>query len=375
VPDNTSSDAAELGRLVARPRRLRRTPALRRLVAQTRLSASDLILPLFVKEGISEPAPIASMPGVVQHTRDSLRKAAAEAVGEGVGGLILFGIPAHKDARGSGADDPSGIVQLALRDLVAEVGDATVLMSDLCLDEYTDHGHCGIVVESASGEQIIDNDATLARYASIAVAQATAGSHIVAPSGMMDGQVAAIRAGLDSAGFSEVAVLAYSAKYASALYGPFRDAAECAPQFGDRRTYQQDVANSDEALREVALDIAEGADMVMIKPAMAYLDVVRRVRDLVDVPVGAYQVSGEYAMVEAAAANGWIDRDSVILESLTSIRRAGADFVLTYWAAEVARLLREAPGLAREAPGLAREAPGLAREAPGLAPGLARDQR
>jgi porphobilinogen synthase len=341
VPDESRSDAAELARLVSRPRRLRRTPALRRLVAQTRLSASDLILPLFVKEGISEPAPIASMPGVVQHTRDSLRKAAAEAVTEGVGGLILFGIPAHKDPRGSGADDPSGIVQMALRDLAAEVGDATVLMSDLCLDEYTDHGHCGIVVELASGEQVIDNDATLQRYASIAVAQATAGSHVVAPSGMMDGQVAAIRAALDSAGFSEVAVLAYSAKYASALYGPFRDAAECAPQFGDRRTYQQDIANSDEALREVALDIAEGADMVMVKPAMAYLDVVRRVRDIVDVPVGAYQVSGEYAMVEAAAANGWIDRDAVILESLTSIRRAGADFVLTYWAAEVARLLRE----------------------------------
>jgi porphobilinogen synthase len=341
VPDEIRSDAAELRRLVSRPRRLRRTPALRRLVAQTRLSASDLILPLFVKEGISEPAPIASMPGVVQHTRDSLRKAAAEAVAEGVGGLILFGIPAHKDARGSGADDPSGIVQLALRDLVAEVGDATVLMSDLCLDEYTDHGHCGVIVESSTGEQVVDNDATLLRYASIAVAQATAGSHVVAPSGMMDGQVAAIRAGLDNAGFSEVAVLAYSAKYASALYGPFRDAAECAPQFGDRRSYQQDIANSDEALREVALDIAEGADMVMVKPAMAYLDVVRRVRDLVDVPVGAYQVSGEYAMVEAAAANGWVDRDAVILETLTSIRRAGADFVLTYWAAEVARLLRD----------------------------------
>ncbi|HEY0870810.1 MAG TPA: porphobilinogen synthase [Acidothermaceae bacterium] len=343
MPHEIGSDAAELGRLVSRPRRLRRTPALRRLVAQTRLSASDLILPLFVKEGIREPAPIASMPGVVQHTRDSLRKAAAEAVAEGVGGLILFGIPANKDPRGSGADDPSGIVQLALRDLVAEVGDATVLMSDLCLDEYTDHGHCGIVVESPTGEQVIDNDATLLRYASIAVAQATAGSHVVAPSGMMDGQVAAIRTALDSAGFSEVAVLAYSAKYASALYGPFRDAAECAPQFGDRRTYQQDSANSGEALREVALDIAEGADMVMVKPAMAYLDVVRRVRDMVDVPVGAYQVSGEYAMVEAAAANGWIDRDAVILETLTSIRRAGADFVLTYWAAEVARLLRDAP--------------------------------
>jgi porphobilinogen synthase len=320
---------------------LRRTPALRRLVAQTRLSSSDLVLPLFVKEGISEPAPIASMPGVVQHTRDSLRKAAAEAVADGVGGLILFGIPAHKDAHGTGADDPSGIVQVALRDLVGEVGDATVLMADLCLDEYTDHGHCGVVVESASGEHTIDNDATLARYASIAVAQAGAGAHVVAPSGMMDGQVAAIRDGLDAAGFSEVAVLAYAAKYASALYGPFRDAAECAPQFGDRRTYQQDIANGDEAMREVALDIAEGADMVMVKPAMAYLDIVRQVRDMVDVPVAAYQVSGEYAMVEAAAANGWLDRESVILESLTSIRRAGADIVLTYWAAEVARLLRD----------------------------------
>jgi porphobilinogen synthase len=327
--------------LVPRPRRLRRTPALRRLVAQTRLSSSDLVLPLFVKEGISEPAPIASMPGVVQHTRDSLRKAAAEAVADGVGGLILFGIPAHKDARGSGADDPSGIVQLALRDLVSEVGDETVLMADLCLDEYTDHGHCGIVVESATGEHTIDNDATLVRYASIAAAQASAGAHVVAPSGMMDGQVAAIRAGLDAGGFSEVAILAYAAKYASALYGPFRDAAECAPKFGDRRTYQQDVANSDEALREVALDIAEGADMVMVKPAMAYLDVVQRVRDMVDVPVAAYQVSGEYAMVEAAAANGWLERESVILESITSIRRAGADIVLTYWAAEVARLLRD----------------------------------
>jgi porphobilinogen synthase len=320
---------------------LRRTPALRRLVAQTRLSASDLVLPLFVKEGITEPAPIASMPGVVQHTRDSVRKAAAEAVADGVGGLILFGIPAHKDALGTGADDPSGIVQVALRDLVSEVGDTTVLMADLCLDEYTDHGHCGVVVESATGEYTIDNDATLARYAAIAVAQASAGAHVVAPSGMMDGQVAAIRAGLDAAGFSEVAILAYAAKYASALYGPFRDAAECAPRFGDRRTYQQDIANGDEALREVALDIAEGADMVMVKPAMAYLDVVRRVREMVDVPVAAYQVSGEYAMVEAAAANGWLDRESVILETLTSIRRAGADIVLTYWAAEVARLLRD----------------------------------
>jgi len=319
-----------------RPRRLRRTAALRSLVAQTRVSASDLVLPLFVKEGISAPAPIASMPGVFQHTRDSVRKAAASAVESGVGGLILFGVPAVKDSRGSGADDPAGIVQVALADLVSEVGDSTVLMTDLCLDEYTEHGHCGVL--TAGG--VVDNDATLERYASIAVAQAQAGSHVVAPSGMMDGQVRVIRSALDSAGFPDVAVLAYSAKYASAFYGPFRDAAECAPKFGDRRAYQQDFANSDEALREVALDIAEGADMVMVKPAMAYLDVVRRVRDFVDVPVAAYQVSGEYAMVEAAAANGWIDRSSVIVETLTSIRRAGADIVLTYWAAEVAAMLR-----------------------------------
>jgi porphobilinogen synthase len=319
-----------------RPRRLRRTPAMRRLVAQTQLSASDLVLPLFVKEGISAPAPIASMPGVVQHTRDSLRKAAAEAVAEGVGGLILFGVPAVKDARGSSADDPSGIVQLAMADLVSEVGDSTVLMTDLCLDEYTDHGHCGLLTLDG----VVDNDATLERYASIALAQARAGSQVVAPSGMMDGQVAAIRESLDSQGFHDVAVLAYSAKYASAFYGPFRDAAECAPKFGDRRAYQQDVANADEALREVMLDLAEGADMVMVKPAMAYLDIVRQVRDSVDVPVAAYQVSGEYAMVEAAAANGWIDRENVIIETLTSIRRAGADIVLTYWAAEVAAMLR-----------------------------------
>ncbi len=324
-----------------RPRRLRRTPALRRLVAQTNLSAADLVLPLFVKEGVTEPVAVASMPGVVQHTRDSLRKAAAEAVAEGVGGLILFGVPARKDARGSGADDPDGIVQHALHDLVAEVGDATVLITDLCLDEYTDHGHCGLVKATPNGEFVVDNDATLERYASIAVAQATAGAHVVAPSGMMDGQVGVIRAALDTEGFPDVAVLAYSAKYASAFYGPFRDAAECAPQFGDRLTYQQDAANGDEALREVMLDLAEGADMVMVKPAMAYLDLVRRVRDAVDVPVAAYQVSGEYAMIEAAAARGWLDRRAVIFETLTSIRRAGADIVLTYWASEVARWLRE----------------------------------
>jgi porphobilinogen synthase len=319
-----------------RPRRLRRTPALRRLVAETRLHPADLILPLVVKEGIAEPAPVASMPGVVQHTRDSLRKAAAEAVQAGVGGLVLFGVPAAKDAHGSGADDPAGIVALALADLVAEVGDATVLVSDLCLDEYTESGHCGLLTDS--GE--VDNDATLERYAAIAVAQAAAGAHVVAPSGMMDGQVGVIRAALDGAGFAEVAILAYAVKYASGFYGPFRDAAECAPRFGDRAAYQQDPANGDEALREVALDLAEGADAVMVKPALAYLDVVRRVADAVDVPVAAYSVSGEFAMVEAAAANGWIDRERVILESLTSIRRAGADLVLTYWATEVAGWLR-----------------------------------
>jgi porphobilinogen synthase len=321
-----------------RPRRLRRTPALRRLVAETSVSASDLVLPLFVKEGIAEPAPIASMPGVFQHTRESLRKTAAEAASLGIGGLILFGIPAAKDARGSAADDPNGIVQLALADLVAEVGDSLVVMTDLCLDEYTDHGHCGLLVESGAG-LVVDNDSTLERYASIAIAQATAGSQVVGPSGMMDGQVAAIRDALDGAGFPDVAILAYAAKYASSFYGPFRDAAECAPQFGDRRGYQQDVANGDEALREVALDIAEGADMVMVKPAMSYLDVVSRVHEAFDVPIAAYQVSGEYAMVEAAAANGWLDRESAILETLTSIRRAGADIVLTYWATEAAGLL------------------------------------
>jgi porphobilinogen synthase len=321
---------------VGRPRRLRRTAALRRLVAETSLRPADLVLPMFVKEGIAEPAPIASMPGVVQHTRESLRKAAVEAVEAGVGGLMLFGVPAVKDERGSAADDPAGITQLAMADLVAEVGDATVLMSDLCLDEYTSHGHCGIL--TASGD--VDNDATLERYASIAVAQASAGSSVVAPSGMMDGQVGAIRRALDGAGFRDVAILAYAAKYASAFYGPFRDAAECAPQFGDRSAYQQDPANGDEALREVLLDLAEGADMVMVKPAIGYLDVVRRVADAVGVPVAAYQVSGEYAMVEAAAERGWLDRDRVIDETLTSIRRAGADVVLTYWAVEVARRLR-----------------------------------
>ena len=296
---------------------------------------SSLVLPLFVKEGISEPQPVPSMPGVVQHTRDSLRKAASEAVDAGVGGLILFGIPAAKDARGSSADDPGGIVQLALADLASEVGHDTVLMADLCLDEYTDHGHCGLL--TAAGE--VDNDATLDRYGSIAVAQAAAGAHVVAPSGMMDGQVAAIRTALDSAGHVEVAICAYSAKYASALYGPFRDAAECAPQFGDRSAYQQDPAAAKDGLREALLDIDEGADIVMVKPALAYLDVIAKLAASVQLPVAAYQVSGEYSMVEAAAANGWLDRDRTIIETLTAITRAGADIILTYWAAEVARRL------------------------------------
>jgi len=329
------SDAGLPGFPAARPRRLRRTPALRRLTAQTRLAGADLVLPLFVKEGLGDPAPIASMPGVVQHTRDSLRKAAHDAVEAGVGGLILFGIPAVKDDRGSGADDPAGVVQVALHDLAGDLGEATVVISDLCLDEYTSHGHCGVLTADGA----VDNDATLDRYAAIAVAQAAAGAHVVAPSGMMDGQVGAVRAALDAAGFDQVAILAYSAKYASAFYGPFRDAAECAPQFGDRAAYQMDPANGAEALREVLLDIAEGADAVMVKPAMSYLDVVRRIADAVDVPVAAYQVSGEYAMVEAAAERGWIDRDRVIAETLTSIRRAGAGMVFTYWAAEVARRL------------------------------------
>jgi porphobilinogen synthase len=320
---------------VTRPRRLRRGEALRRLVAQTSVQPGNLVLPLFVKEGIAEPQPVTSMPGVVQHTRDSLRKAAVDAVQQGVGGLILFGIPAAKDARGSAADDPAGIIQLALRDLTAEVGDDTVLIADLCLCEYTDHGHCGVLAD----DRDVDNDATLERYAAIGCAQAVAGAHVVAPSGMMDGQVGAIRSALDQAGYPGTAICAYSAKYASAFYGPFRDAAEGAPRFGDRAGYQQDARRTGEALREAELDLDEGADIVMIKPALAYLDIIRRVADAVPVPVAAYQVSGEYAMVEAAAARGWLDRDRAIMETLTAIRRAGADIIMTYWAAEVARRL------------------------------------
>ena len=307
---------------------------MRRLVASTRLSPADLVLPVFVKEGIDEPVAVSAMPGVVQHTRDSLRKAAAEAAAAGVGGLMLFGIPAAKDAVGTAASEPDGITQVALADLAAEVGDAMVVMADLCLCEYTDHGHCGPLTELGD----VDNDATLSRYAAVAAAQARAGAHVVAPSGMQDGQVGAIRTALDDAGFPGVAILAYAVKYASAFYGPFREAAESAPSFGDRRSYQMDPAGGG-ALREVALDVAEGADMVMVKPALPYLDVVSAVRAAVDVPVAAYQVSGEMAMLEAAAANGWVERERVMLETLVGIRRAGADIVLTYWATEVARLL------------------------------------
>ena len=318
-----------------RPRRLRRTPALRRMVAETTLRPNQLVLPLFVREGASEPRPISSMPGVVQHTRSSLLKAASHAAELGLGGVMLFGIPERKDAVGSGGVDPAGVLNVAINDVVAEVGDALTVMSDLCLDEFTDHGHCGVL--TADGR--VDNDATLEVYAEMARAQAAAGVDMVGPSGMMDGQVGVVRAALDGAGHQDVAILAYSAKYASAFFGPFREAVDSSLQ-GDRRTYQQDSANAIEGVREALLDVAEGADIVMVKPALAYLDVIRRVRDAVDVPVAAYNVSGEYAMVEAAAANGWIDREPAILETLTSIRRAGADVILTYWASEAASLLR-----------------------------------
>jgi porphobilinogen synthase len=320
-----------------RPRRLRRTAALRRLVAETRLHPADFVLPLFVKEGIDEPQDIASMPGVQQHTLDSVRKAASEAADAGVGGLILFGIPSVKDASGTQADADDGIVQNALRLLSSDLGDATVLMADLCLCEYTDHGHCGPLTADGS---TVDNDVTLMRYASVARAQVQAGADVVAPSGMMDGQVAVIREAIDSAGYADRAILAYSAKYASAFYGPFRDAAESTPSFGDRRAYQMDPANSDEALREVFADIEQGADAVMVKPAGPYLDVIARVSSAVDVPVAAYQVSGEYAMVEAAASKGWIERERALAESVMAIKRAGASTVITYWATELAAATR-----------------------------------
>jgi porphobilinogen synthase len=316
-----------------RLRRLRATSALRRLVAETRLSVDDLVAPLFVREGITEPAPIASMPGVVQHTRESLRKEVATLAALGVPGVIIFGVPAAKDDEGSAAWDPEGIAQLALADVRAEAGDDLVVMADLCLDEYITSGHCGVLAPDGG----VDNDATLERYGRVAVAQADAGAHVVAPSGMMDGQVAAIREALDGAGHEGTAVLAYAAKYASALYGPFRDAVDVTiAGGGDRRAYQQDPRNRREARVEVALDVAEGADMVMVKPATAYLDVVADVRAAVDVPLAAYSVSGEYAMVKAAAERGWLDGRAVALEQLTAVKRAGADVVLTYWARELA---------------------------------------
>jgi porphobilinogen synthase len=320
-----------------RPRRLRRTPALRRLVEETRLDPAELVLPLFLKEGLTEPRPISSMPGVVQHSRESLRKAAHEAVSAGVGGLMLYGVPTddHKDATGSYGLDPAGILNVGIRDLVAEVGDATVIMSDLCLDEFTSHGHCGVLAADGS----VDNDATLAIYAEMSVAQAAAGAHMLGASGMMDGQIGVARHALDKAGYQDTSLLAYAAKYAGAFYGPFRAAVESSLQ-GDRRQYQQDPPNLREALREVDLDVAEGADIVMVKPGLPYLDVIAAIRDRVTIPVAAYQVSGEYAMIEAAAANGWIDRDRAIAESLTSLKRAGAQIILTYWATEVAEKLR-----------------------------------
>jgi porphobilinogen synthase len=319
-----------------RPRRLRATAAVRRLVSETTIRPRQLVLPMFVREGASEPVPISSMPGVVQHSRDSLRKAAVEAVQAGVGGLMIFGVPTTKDAVGSGATDPDGILNVALRDLRAELGDDTVIMADTCLDEFTDHGHCGVLTPDGR----VDNDATLAVYADMAVAQARAGAHMLGPSGMMDGQIAAIRTALDEAGLADTSVLAYSVKYASAFYGPFREAVQSSLQ-GDRKTYQQDPGNLREALREVALDLDEGADMVMVKPGIAYLDVLRAVAESVDVPVAAYQVSGEFAMVEAAAEKGWLDRERTILETLTSFRRAGADVILTYWAAEASAWLAD----------------------------------
>jgi porphobilinogen synthase len=329
-----SGETAVGGFPAVRPRRLRRTAALRRLVAETRVHPADLMLPVFVREGLTSPRPVSSLPGVVQHSRDSLRKAALEAAEAGVGGLMVFGVPETRDAVGSCGVDPGGIGNVALRDVIAEVGDALVVVSDLCLDEFTDHGHCGVLAADGS----VDNDATLLRYAEMALAQAEAGAHVLGLSGMMDGQVAAVRAALDAAGHTDVAVLAYAAKYASAFYGPFRDAVE-STLVGDRKTYQQDPPNAVEALREVSLDVAEGADIIMVKPALPYLDIVHAVASQVPVPVAAYQVSGEYAMVEAAAANGWIDRERVMVETLTSIRRAGAGVVATYWATEAAHLL------------------------------------
>ncbi|MDE8667290.1 porphobilinogen synthase [Pseudarthrobacter sp. H3Y2-7] len=319
-----------------RPRRLRTTPAMRRLTAEHRLAPADLILPAFIREGLSEPSPITSMPGVVQHTSESLKRAAAEAVELGIGGIMLFGVPAVRDARGTASLDPDGVLNKGIRDIRAEVGDDLVIMSDLCLDEFTDHGHCGVL----DAEGYVDNDATLEIYGRMGVAQAEAGAHVVGPSGMMDGQVAVIRQALEDAGHKNTAILAYAAKYASPFYGPFREAVD-SQLTGDRRTYQMDSANRREAILEVELDLEEGADMVMVKPAMSYLDILADVAAMSPVPVSAYQVSGEYAMIEAAAANGWIDRRGAIVESVLSIKRAGANTVLTYWAAELAGWLKE----------------------------------
>lgn len=323
-----------------RPRRLRRTPALRALVRETDLAPRHLIAPLFVKEGIEEPHPIPSMPGQSQHTLESLRKEARELASRGVPALVLFGVPARKDPEGTEAWNPEGIAQLGLRALREELGDEHVLIADLCLDEYTDHGHCGVLAPDGS----VDNDRTVDRYRLIAAAQAAAGADLVAPSGMMDGQVGAIRGALDDAGFQGTGVLAYAAKYASAFYGPFRDAAECAPRFGDRAGYQMDPGNGEEAIREVAADVEEGADLVMVKPALPYLDVIRQVKDAFGLPTAAYNVSGEYAMLKAAAANGWLDERRAVLEVLTSIRRAGADLVLTYHAKDAAEWLAAPAG-------------------------------
>ncbi|WP_458111461.1 porphobilinogen synthase [Arthrobacter sp. R1-13] len=319
-----------------RPRRLRTTPAMRRMTAEHRLAPAELILPAFIREGLSEPNPIASMPGVVQHTTGSLKRAAAEAAELGVGGIMLFGIPSERDAEGSASLDPNGVLNKAIRDVRSEIGDELVVMSDVCLDEFTDHGHCGVL--DASG--YVDNDATLEIYAKMAVAQADAGAHMLGPSGMMDGQIAAIRQALETAGHTNTAVVAYAAKYASAFYGPFREAVDSQLK-GDRRTYQMDAANRREAIREVELDLAEGADVVMVKPAMSYLDILADVAAMSPVPVAAYQISGEYSMIEAAAANGWIDRQAAITESVLGIKRAGANMVLTYWAAELAGWLKE----------------------------------
>ena len=318
-----------------RPRRLRQTPALRALVAQTRLHPADLVLPVFVREGAAAAQPIGSMPGVVQHSLDSLVAVAHQAVTAGLGGLMIFGVPASRDATGTGADDPEGILNVALRRVRDAVGDDLVVMADLCLDEFTDHGHCGVL--DAQGR--VDNDATLVRYAAMALAQAAAGAHVVGLSGMMDGQVGYVRAALDQAGFTDTIILAYAAKYASGFYGPFREAVESTLE-GDRSTYQQDPANTTESLLEVELDLEQGADIVMVKPALPYLDILSQVAQLSSVPVAAYQVSGEYAQIEAAAARGWIDRERVMMESLTSIRRAGAQIILTYYALQAARLLR-----------------------------------